>query len=83
MQDNIKMCFLEIVWEGVDWSIVAQDSDKVGASVQRAMNFRDTQMRTIPWPDEDLLASQEKFSFIVFVSKFVCSVALDFINSCI
>jgi len=42
------MCFQEIVWEGADWSIVAQDSDKVDASVQRTMNFRDTQIRTIP-----------------------------------
>jgi hypothetical protein len=49
------MCFQETVWEGVDWSIVAQDSDKFGVSMHRAMNFRDTQMRTISWPD-DLLA---------------------------
>ena len=37
------MCFQETVWEGVEWSIVAEDTNKVGASVQRAMNFRDTQ----------------------------------------
>ena len=47
MQDNIKMCFQETVWDGVDWSIVAQDSNNVAASVQRAMIFRDAQMRTI------------------------------------
>jgi len=75
------MYFQEIVWEGADWSIVAQNSDEVGASVQRAMNFRDTQMRTIPSPDKALLASQE-FSSIMFVSTFICSVALDVTNSC-
>jgi hypothetical protein len=42
MQDNIKMCFQAIDWEEVDWINVAQDRDKVRASVKTAMNFRDT-----------------------------------------
>jgi hypothetical protein len=39
-EDNIKICFKEIGFEGVGWINVAPDRDKLRAVWKAAMNFR-------------------------------------------
>jgi hypothetical protein len=39
-EDNIKMDLQEVVWEGVDWIDMAQDSDRWRALVNVVMNIR-------------------------------------------
>jgi hypothetical protein len=38
--DNIKMELLEIGWGGVEWIVLAQDSDKWRALVDAVMDLR-------------------------------------------
>jgi hypothetical protein len=38
--DNIKMDLREIVWDGMDWIDLAQDSDQWRALVNVVMNLR-------------------------------------------
>jgi hypothetical protein len=38
--DNIKMYLREILWDGVDWTDLAQDRDKWRAVVNTVMNLR-------------------------------------------
>jgi hypothetical protein len=40
--DNIKMNLLEIVWGDVDWTGLAEDSDKWRALVNAVMNLWDS-----------------------------------------
>jgi hypothetical protein len=39
-EDNIRMDLREVVWEGVDWIVLAQDRDKWRALVNTVMNLR-------------------------------------------
>jgi hypothetical protein len=39
-EDNIKMDFREVGWEGADWIDLAQDRDRWRALVYMVMNFR-------------------------------------------
>ena len=39
-EDNIKMHLQEVVFEGVDWIELAQDTDRRRAPVTAVMNFR-------------------------------------------
>jgi hypothetical protein len=38
--DNIKMDLIEMGWDGVDWSVLAQDRDEWKALVNTVMNVR-------------------------------------------
>jgi hypothetical protein len=38
--DNIRIDFVEIAWDGVDWIDMAQDTDRWRALVNAAMNLR-------------------------------------------
>jgi hypothetical protein len=40
LEDNIKMDFREIVWDGVDWIHMAQDRNQWWDLVNRVMNLR-------------------------------------------
>jgi len=39
-ENNIKMTVQEVGWEGVDWIVLAQDSESRWASVNAAMDHR-------------------------------------------
>jgi hypothetical protein len=39
-EDSIKMDFVEMVWEGVDWIHLAQDRDRWRVLVNMVINFR-------------------------------------------
>jgi hypothetical protein len=39
-EDNIKMDFREVGWEGIDWINLAQDRHRCRALVNKVMNFR-------------------------------------------
>jgi hypothetical protein len=39
-ENNNKNCLQEVIWEGMVWIDVAQDSDRWGNFVNAAMNFR-------------------------------------------
>jgi hypothetical protein len=39
-EDNIRMDFKELCWEGVDWIHLAEDMDQCRALVNTVMNLR-------------------------------------------
>ena len=39
-EDNIKICFQEVGWGGLEWIDVTQDKDRCGALVKAVMKIR-------------------------------------------
>jgi hypothetical protein len=58
-QNNIKIEFKEICWDGADWIYLARDMDRWRGPVNMVMKLRVHKREIICWLAEDLLYPQE------------------------
>jgi hypothetical protein len=68
-EDNIRMHFREIVWEGVNWMHLAQDTDQWWVVLNKVMTFGLRKRRGISRVDEGFLASQDGLCSMKFVTS--------------